>query len=297
MLEGPGEEIRISRTKTGNLINTSLRSQSCVRGVAFSSMTGPLPHFRHRIKRSHQSNLSLSNTSLSQTSPPHFRHPLKRSHHSNLPAALSPPSQTSLSQTSPPHFHHPLKRSHHSNPTGHRLPTPLKPLSLKPPRRTFATLSNALTTQTPLPQTSLSQTSPPHFRHPLKRSHQSNLPLSNLSPLKPSSLKRSHHSNLPLSNLPAALSPLCQNLSTIKHLSPWSRHLRPRASFQGVSLVFGEGDRNQGRRRARPWHRTRASAPWAHGRSTGRRCDGDENGRGRRRRWFARVWRHCIFCL
>ena len=116
MLEGPGEEIRISRTKTGNLINTSLRSQSCVRGVAFSSMTGPLPHFRHRIKRSHQSNLSLSNTSLSQTSPPHFRHPLKRSHHSNLPAALSPPSQTSLSQTPPPHFRHPLKRYHHSNP-------------------------------------------------------------------------------------------------------------------------------------------------------------------------------------
>ena len=191
MLEGPGEEIRISRTKTGNLINTSLRSQSCVRGVAFSSMTGPLPHFRHRIKRSHQSNLSLSNTSLSQTSPPHFRHPLKRSHHSNLPAALSPPSQTSLSQTPPPHFRHPLKRSHHSNPTGHRLPTPLKPLSLKPPRRTFATLSNALTTQTSLSQTShhsnlplsnalttqtsLSQTSPPHFRHSVKTSQQSNI--------------------------------------------------------------------------------------------------------------------------
>ena len=49
-----------------------------------------------------------------------------------------------------------------------------------------------------------------------------------------------------------------------------------RASFRGVSLVFGEGYRIQGRRRARPWHRTRVSAPWAHGRSTGRRCDGDE---------------------
>ena len=126
-------------------------------------------------------------------------------------------------------------------------PLSFKPLSLKPPRRTFATLSNlslsnppaALSppsqTLSPLKshwppiahptQTSLSQTSPPHFRHPLK-------PLTTQTPLDETSLSQTSppHFRHPLK--PLSLNPPRRTFATLSNLSPSNVSLSQHSSSE-----------------------------------------------------------------